>query len=246
MEEAGGGGGGEVVAVTPEFGNPPHDLLESFPLHVSFDHGYFLTVRAIQELRDKKRGSVLVGIGGPSGSGKSSLAAKIASVLGGTVISMENYYDPSITIDDSNDFETIDFGLLLRNLEDLLKGSNTLMPVFDFQDKRRVGLTPLRPPKSGVVLVEGIYALHSRLRSLLDIRVAVVGGVHFNLLSKVRRDIGETLSLDRLIDSIFPTFRTHIEPDLHHAQIRISNSFVSLSLREPYYILKSEKQVMKL
>lgn len=34
MEEAGGGGGGEVVAVTPEFGNPPHDLLESFPLHV--------------------------------------------------------------------------------------------------------------------------------------------------------------------------------------------------------------------
>jgi hypothetical protein len=35
--------------------------------------------------------------------------------------------------------------------QDLLKGSNTLMPVFDFQDKRRVGLTPLRPPKSGVV-----------------------------------------------------------------------------------------------
>lgn len=46
-----------------------------------------------------------------------SLAAKIASVLGGAVISMENYYDPSITIDDSNDFETIDFKLLLRNLE---------------------------------------------------------------------------------------------------------------------------------
>jgi len=39
----------------------------------SFDHGYFLTVRAIQELRDKKCGSVLVGIGGPSGSGKSRL-----------------------------------------------------------------------------------------------------------------------------------------------------------------------------
>lgn len=25
------------------------------------------------------------------------------------------------------------------------------MPVFDFQDKRRVGLTPLKAPKSGVV-----------------------------------------------------------------------------------------------
>lgn len=37
----------------------------------SFDHGYFLLVRAIQELREKKEGLVIVGIGGPSGSGKS-------------------------------------------------------------------------------------------------------------------------------------------------------------------------------
>lgn len=52
-----------------------------------------------------------------------------------------------------------------------------------------------------------------------------VGGVHFNLLSKVRRDIGETLSLDRLIDSIFPAFRKNIEPDLLHAQVlRLNHS----------------------
>ncbi|CAM6040203.1 unnamed protein product [Sphagnum compactum] len=226
-----------------EFGQQPLDFLQPFPQHVSFDHGFFLTVRAIQELRAKKQGSVFVGIGGPSGSGKSSLAAKIASVLGGAVIPMENYYDPSVTVDDSNDFESIDFSLLIQNLQDLLRGSNIMLPEFDFQEKKRTGFTLLNAPKSGVVLVEGTYALHSKLRSLLDIRVAVVGGVHFNLLSKVRRDIGETLSLDHLIDSIFPTFRTHIEPDLHHAQIRISNSFVSLSLREPYYILKTEKQV---
>jgi uridine kinase len=150
-----------------------------------------------------------------------SLAAKIASVLGGAVIPMENYYDPSVTVDDSNDFESIDFSLLIQNLQDLLRGNNIMLPEFDFQEKKRTGFTLLNAPKSGVVLVEGTYALHSKLRSLLDIRVAVVGGVHFNLLSKVRRDIGETLSLDHLIDSIFPTFRTHIEPDLHHAQVSV-------------------------
>lgn len=174
-----------------------------------------------------------------------SLATKIASVLGGAVVSMENYHDPSLSVDDSNDFDTLDFMLLIRNLEDLLKGKDIMMPEFDFQEKKRSGFLLMKAPKSGVVLVEGTYALHSRLRPLLDISVAVVGGVHFNLLSKVRRDIGETLSLDRLIDSIFPNFRTNIEPDLHHAQIRISNSFVSASLREPYYILKSEKQLLK-
>lgn len=37
----------------------------------SFDHGYYLLVKSIQELREKKDGLVTVGIGGPSGSGKS-------------------------------------------------------------------------------------------------------------------------------------------------------------------------------
>lgn len=36
----------------------------------SFDHGYYLLIKSIQELRSKKDGLVTVGIGGPSGSGK--------------------------------------------------------------------------------------------------------------------------------------------------------------------------------
>lgn len=36
----------------------------------SFDHGYYLLVKSIQELRERKEGLVTVGIGGPSGSGK--------------------------------------------------------------------------------------------------------------------------------------------------------------------------------
>lgn len=40
----------------------------------SFDHGYYLLVKSIQELREKKEGLVTVGIGGPSGSGKTRYA----------------------------------------------------------------------------------------------------------------------------------------------------------------------------
>ncbi|KAG6399023.1 hypothetical protein SASPL_140496 [Salvia splendens] len=184
-------------------------ILQSLPLHVSFDHGYYLLVKSIQELRSKKDGLVTVGIGGPIGSGKSSLAEKVASVIGCTVISMENY---RTGVDDGNDLDSIDFELLVRNLE---------------------------------IIVDGTYALHARLRSLLDIRVAVVGGVHFSLLSKVQYDIGESCSLDYLIDSIFPLFTKHIEPDLHHAQIRINNSFVS-SFREPIYKLKCKSENLSL
>ncbi|XP_060215347.1 uncharacterized protein LOC132642086 isoform X4 [Lycium barbarum] len=180
-------------------------ILQSLPLHLSFDHGYYLLVKSIQELRSKKDGLVTVGIGGPSGSGKTSLADKVASVIGCIVVSMDNY---RTGVDDGNDMDLIDFDLLVNNLE---------------------------------VIVDGAYALHARLRSLLDIRVAVVGGVHFSLLSKVQYDIGESCPLDSLIDSIFPLFRKHIEPDLHHAQIRINNSFVS-SFREPIYKLKCKSE----
>ncbi|XP_056164142.1 uncharacterized protein LOC115672562 isoform X3 [Syzygium oleosum] len=190
-------------------------ILQSLPLHVSFDHGYYLLVKSIQELREKKEGLVTVGIGGPSGSGKSSLAEKVESVIGCAVISMENY---RIGFDEGNDLDSIDFDALVQNLEDLTNGKDTLVPVFDFQHKRCVGSKTIKSASSGVVIVDGTYALHARLRSLLDIRVAVVGGVHFSLLSKVQYDIGDSRSLDSLIDSIFPLFRRHIEPDLHHAQ----------------------------
>ncbi|XP_060215346.1 uncharacterized protein LOC132642086 isoform X3 [Lycium barbarum] len=190
-------------------------ILQSLPLHLSFDHGYYLLVKSIQELRSKKDGLVTVGIGGPSGSGKTSLADKVASVIGCIVVSMDNY---RTGVDDGNDMDLIDFDLLVNNLEDLINGRDTFIPVFDFQGRRRIGTKAIKSSSSGVVIVDGAYALHARLRSLLDIRVAVVGGVHFSLLSKVQYDIGESCPLDSLIDSIFPLFRKHIEPDLHHAQ----------------------------
>ncbi|KAF6149854.1 hypothetical protein GIB67_010928 [Kingdonia uniflora] len=145
-------------------------ILQSLPLHVSFDHGYYLLVKAVQELREKKEGLVTVGIGGPSGSGKTSLAEKVASVIGCTVVSMENYRDG---VDDGNDLNSIDFDTLVGNLEDLMKGKDAVMPLFDFQGKKRVGSKTVKSSASAVVIIDGTYALHSKLRSLLDIRVAV-------------------------------------------------------------------------
>lgn len=83
----------------------------------------------------------------------------------------------------------------------MTKADDTLIPVFDYQQKRRVGYKAIKSASSGVVgqdkcslifegnpwillcsffflsfqvIVDGTYALHAKLRSLLDIRVAVV------------------------------------------------------------------------
>lgn len=44
-------------------------------------------------------------------------------------------------------------------------------------------------PSSRIVIIEGIYALSEKLRPLLDLRVSITGGVHFDLVKRVLRDI---------------------------------------------------------
>ena len=47
----------------------------------------------------------------------------------------------------------------------------------------------LEVPMSRIVIIEGIYALSEKLRPLLDLRVSITGGVHFDLVKRVLRDI---------------------------------------------------------
>uniref|UniRef100_A0A0D3FTP5 CYTH domain-containing protein n=1 Tax=Oryza barthii TaxID=65489 RepID=A0A0D3FTP5_9ORYZ len=133
-------------------------ILQSLPLHVSFDRGFYLLVKAIQELRERKDGLVVtVGIGGPTGSGKTSLAEKVASVLGCVVIvSMEDYRTVA-GADDGSDVDAIDFDALARNLQACSYAGDAVECNYCVK-----------------VIVDGAYALHSTLRSLLDIRVAVI------------------------------------------------------------------------
>lgn len=44
-------------------------------------------------------------------------------------------------------------------------------------------------PSSRIVIIEGIYALSEKLRAHIDLRVSVTGGVHFDLVKRVLRDI---------------------------------------------------------
>lgn len=55
--------------------------------------------------------------------------------------------------------------------------------------KLSAGDRTVEVPSSRIVIIEGIYALSEKLRPLLDLRVSVTGGVHFDLVKRVLRDI---------------------------------------------------------
>lgn len=65
-------------------------------------------------------------------------------------------------------------------------------PIYNFKQSKRTGYRVVPVPASRVVIVEGIYALSARLRPLLDLRVSIRGGVHFDLVKRVLRDINRS------------------------------------------------------
>ncbi|KAL6953049.1 Inorganic pyrophosphatase ttm2 [Sarracenia purpurea var. burkii] len=158
---------------------------------LSFEKGFFIVIRACQLLAQKNDGLILVGLAGPSGAGKTVFTEKILHFMPSiAVISMDNYNDSSRIVDGNfDDPRLTDYDTLLKNIHDLKAGKQVEIPVYDFKSSSRTGYRTLEVPSSRIVVIEGIYALSEKLRPLLDLRVSVTGGVHFDLVKRVLRDI---------------------------------------------------------
>ncbi|CAI5504715.1 unnamed protein product [Closterium sp. Naga37s-1] len=178
------------------------------------------------------------------------LPSNLFSVLnfmpGITVISMDNYNVASRVIDGNFDDPRItDYELLLSNLQGLREGRTVQVPIYDFKSSTRVGFREVKVPKSRIVIIEGIYALSERLRPLLDLRVSTTGGVHFDLVKRVLRDIDRSGQapeeiIHQISETVYPMYKAFIEPDLQTAHIRIVNKFNPFSgFQDATYILKA-------
>ncbi|KAG2709582.1 hypothetical protein I3760_05G246400 [Carya illinoinensis] len=227
------------------------DTIKLAPMPDSYDldRGLLLSVQAIQALLENKGLPVIVGIGGPSGSGKTSLAHKMANIVGCEVVSLESYYKSEQVKDFKyDDFSSLDLSLLSKNIGDIRNGRRTKVPTFDLETGARSGFKELEVSEDcGVIIFEGVYALHPDIRKSLDLWIAVVGGVHSHLISRVQRDksrVGCFMSQNEIMMAVFPMFQQYIEPHLVHAHVKIRNDFDPvLSPESSLFVLKSNKQV---
>eukprot|EP00210_Caulerpa_lentillifera_P003903 g3728.t2 len=226
--------------------------IKPFEDELSFDKGFFVFIRALQLLTSNNEGTVVVGLAGPSGSGKTAFSEKVRSFMPGVcVISMDNYNDGSKVVDSNfDDPRLADYELLLRNIEDLRNGHATEAPIYDFKMSCRNGYRHVEVPSSRVVIIEGIYALTERLRHLLDLRVSITGGIHFDLVKRVLRDLNRSgqqadTIIQQVSDTVYPMYKAFIEPDLKTAHLKIHNNFNPFSgfICNPVYILKSALEV---
>uniref|UniRef100_A0A7N0R872 CYTH domain-containing protein n=1 Tax=Kalanchoe fedtschenkoi TaxID=63787 RepID=A0A7N0R872_KALFE len=229
------------------------DRYEIVPLpdYLSFEKGFFIVIRACQLLAQNNDGLILVGVAGPSGAGKTVFTEKVLNFMPSiAVISMDNYNDASRIIDGNfDDPRLTDYDTLLDNIHGLKAGKPVQVPIYDFKSSSRTGYRTVEVPSSRIVIIEGIYALSEKLRPLLDLRVSVTGGVHFDLVKRVLRDIQRAGQepeeiISQISETVYPMYKAFIEPDLQTAHIKIRNKFNPFSgFQSPTYILKSAKVI---
>ena len=117
----------------------------------------------------------LIAIAGPSSSGKTTFSKRLEiELLSRNIhplrISLDNYYlDEKDAIRDEEGkvdwehIESLNISLLKENITDFLNGKEVCLPYFDFQNREKGFMKPVKLEKDSVIIIEGIHALNSIL-----------------------------------------------------------------------------------
>ncbi|USN98356.1 MAG: AAA family ATPase [Phycisphaeraceae bacterium] len=116
----------------------------------------------------------VLGITGPAGAGKSTLASIIAESTHGLVLSTDDYLPDyeGLPVRERDLPEHADLPLLNRHLQQLRKGRPADIPTWSFHEHRRTGTRPIGPA-TGPIVLEGLFALHTLVRESLNLAVYV-------------------------------------------------------------------------
>ncbi len=182
---------------------------------------------------------LIIGIGGGTGSGKTTVVNEIIKQLPENevgIISQDSYYNDTSHLNYEQrtkiNFDhprSIDFDLICEHLSELKKGNAIDQPVYSFVKHNRTGDTIHTLPRK-VMIVEGILILtNPELRKMFDIKIFVHADSDERLIRRIKRDItqrGRDINevLSRYQSTLKPMHEQFIEPTKEFADIIIPNN----------------------
>lgn len=181
--------------------------------------------------------SIIIGIAGGSGSGKSTFTNRVQKYFKDDVVVI--YHDNYYRRQDGTSFEervkvnydhpdSLETDLLVKHLEMLKKGESIECPVYDYSQHNRSSQV-LRIKPRPVILVEGILLLADpRIRELLDIKVYVEADADERILRRISRDVeerGRDLKgiIEQYLATVKPMHYLYVEPTRAKADIVINS-----------------------
>jgi len=177
---------------------------------------------------------LVVGIAGGTGSGKTTVAHKLAAAMPqGRCVTIEHdayYRDQSHLAPDDraktnyDHPESLESTLLATHLRELRAGRAVDVPIYDFAThNRRRDTRHVEPAR--VIIVEGILVFtEAALREQLDIKIFVDTDADIRLIRRIRRDLeqrGRTFASvrDQYYATVRPMHIEHVEPSKRWADL---------------------------
>ncbi len=181
----------------------------------------------------EKNQTLVIGIAGGTGSGKTTLMKNLVERFGDvvTVLSHDNYYKCRDNLPyeercklNYDEPDAMDTSLMVYHLEQLRRGEAIDCPVYDFAVHNRSKETVRIEPRQ-VIIVEGILIFENEpLRQLMDIKIFVDTDADVRLCRRIKRDVtkrGRTLEsvLQQYQTTVKPMHEKYVEPSKRHADI---------------------------
>ena len=177
--------------------------------------------------------SLVIGIAGGTGSGKTTLTQALIDAFPGktSVIYHYNYYRafPDLTYEERKGInwdspDAFDSDLMVSQLKQLIAGEAIECPIYDYSIYNPSNQTQRVEPAE-VIIVEGILIFADpEICSLLDIKLFVDTDADVRILRRIKRDVierGRTLeSVEKqYLETVKPMHELYVQPSRHNADI---------------------------
>jgi len=162
---------------------------------------------------------LIIGVGGGSGSGKTTVVKKIVEGIGEKnilLIQHDSYYRDlshiSLPERKKQNFDhpaSLETELMIRHVEALKNGYQVEIPIYDFAAHTRTEKSDKVAPRE-IILLDGILIFtEPELRKHMDIKIFVDTDDDVRLLRRIKRDI---LERGRELDGVMNQYEKYVRP----------------------------------
>jgi uridine kinase len=184
---------------------------------------------------------MIIGIGGGTGSGKTTVARRILENVSDEQVlflQQDSYYrnlgDMPLELRHQINFDhpdALDNYLFINHIKALRAGESIEIPVYDFSTHSRKSETIHIEPKP-ILIVEGILIfVDAALRELMDVKIFVDTADDIRFIRRLKRDVEER---GRSVDSVIKQYLETVRP-MHEQFVEPSKRFADVIIPEGGY-----------
>ena len=191
--------------------------------------------------------TIIIGIAGPTSSGKSTLCRILAERYNANHIKMDDFFKGKEFYPKYKNWfnwevpENIEFSLLIDALQKLKSGKEVTIPIYSKSQEEKIGMRTVIP--KNITVVEGFLLFYNeQLRDLFDLRIFVDASEE---AQKQRRKAREpNLDMRYFDEVIIPAFKKYIEPTKQYANYIIDGNQPIEKVAEDFLKILKMKGIM--